>query len=161
MAVLVQSPSTAAAVRDAVNDPGSAAIAGRLASELYGLPVMRERIQDRAENTTRFIVVSDKDAARTGDDKTSIAFSLRDGHGRGALLRVLAVLDEEGINLSRIESRPSRDKPWDYVFLAELLGHRDDPNVARTMKRLAELCPLLKHLGSYPRAARTPAAPAA
>jgi hypothetical protein len=153
-AILVQSPSTAAAVREAMNDPGSAAIASRLASELYGLSIMRERIQDHPENFTRFIVISEKDAARTGDDKTTIAFSLRDGQGRGALLRVLTVLDEEGINLCRIESRPSREKPWDYVFLAEMLGHRDDDSVSRVMSRLREKCPLVKHLGSYPRARR-------
>jgi chorismate mutase/prephenate dehydratase len=141
-------------VREAMNDPRGAAIASRLASELYGLPIMRERIQDHPENFTRFVVVSDKDAARTGDDKTTIAFSLQDGQGRGALLRVLTVLDEEGINLSRIESRPSREKPWDYVFMAEMVGHRDDANVARVMQRLGDKCPMLKHLGSYPRARR-------
>ncbi|HEV3191272.1 MAG TPA: prephenate dehydratase [Polyangiaceae bacterium] len=154
-AQLVQSPSTAAAVREAMTDTASAAIAGRLASELYGLPVLRERIQDHPDNFTRFVVVSFRDAPRTGNDKTTIAFSLKDGHGRGALLRVLTVFDEEEINLTRIESRPSREKPWDYVFLAELEGHRDDPNIARTMVRLGEKCPMLKHLGSYPRARKT------
>jgi chorismate mutase/prephenate dehydratase len=153
-AVLVHSASTAAAVREAVNDPGGAAIASRLASELYGLSIMRERIQDHPENFTRFIVISENDAARTGDDKTTIAFSLSDGQGRGALLRALTVLDEEGINLCRIESRPSREKPWDYVFLAEMLGHREDANVARVMARLRDKCPMVKHLGSYPRARR-------
>jgi chorismate mutase/prephenate dehydratase len=154
-AQLVQSPSTAAAVREAMTDTGSAAIAGRLASDLYGLPVLRERIQDHPDNFTRFVVVSLREAPRTGNDKTTIAFSLKDGHGRGALLRVLTVFDEEGINLTRIESRPSREKPWDYVFLAELEGHREDPNIARTMVRLGEKCPMLKHLGSYPRARKT------
>jgi len=84
------------------------------------------------------------------DDKTTVAFSVRDG--RGALVRALAVFDEEGINLSRIESRPSREKSWDYVFLADLVGHREDANVARSMTRLRETCPMVKHLGSYPRA---------
>jgi chorismate mutase/prephenate dehydratase len=149
-AQLVQASSTASAVREALTDPGGAAIASRLASDLYGLPVMRERIQDRAENFTRFVVVGHEDAARTGDDKTTLAFSVRDG--RGALVRALAIFDEEGINLSRIESRPSREKSWDYVFLADLVGHRDDANVARSMTRLRETCPLVKHLGSYPRA---------
>ena len=67
-------------------------------------------------------------------------------------MRVLAIFDEEGINLTRIESRPSREKPWDYVFLVDLEGHRDDANVARAIARLRERCPLVKHLGSYPRA---------
>ena len=75
--------------------------------------------------------------------------------GRGALLRTLAIFDEEGINLSRIESRPSREKPWDYVFLADLEGHREDPSVARAMARLRERCPMVKHLGSYPKARGT------
>ncbi|MGH7269747.1 MAG: prephenate dehydratase, partial [Polyangiaceae bacterium] len=154
-AQLVQASSTTSAVREAMTDPGGAAIASALASELYGLPVMRERIQDRAENFTRFIIVAHEDAARTGDDKTTVAFSLQDG--RGALLRALAVFDAEDINLSRIESRPSREKSWDYVFLADLLGHRQDAKIARAMTRLRESCPLVKHLGSYPRA--RPAAP--
>jgi chorismate mutase/prephenate dehydratase len=151
-AQLVQAPSTAAAVREAVSDVRGAAIASQLASELYGVPVLREKIQDSSENFTRFVVISHTDAARTGNDKTSLAFSLRDG--RGALLRVLTVFDEEGINLSRIESRPSREKPWDYVFLAELEGHRDDANVVLAVDRLRERCPMVKHLGSYPRAQR-------
>jgi chorismate mutase/prephenate dehydratase len=150
---LVQAPSTAAAVREALADPRGAAIAGRLASELYGLPIAREKIQDRPDNVTRFALVSLEDAPRTGNDKTTIALSLREGHGRGALMRALAILDEEGINLTRIESRPSREKPWDYVFLADLEGHRDDANVVRALARLRDKCPLVKHLGSYPKAA--------
>ena len=69
-------------------------------------------------------------------------------------MRVLALFDEEGINLTRIESRPSREKPWDYVFLADVEGHRTDENVVRAMTRLRERCPMVKHLGSYPRAQR-------
>ena len=151
---LVQAPSTVAAVREALTDARGAAIAGRLASELHGLPVARERIQDRPDNVTRFALVSLEDAPRTGSDKTTIAFSLREGHGRGALMRALSVLEEEGINLTRIESRPSREKQWDYVFLADLEGHRDDAAVGRALSRLREKCPLVKHLGSYPRARR-------
>jgi chorismate mutase/prephenate dehydratase len=153
-AQLVQTPSTVVAVREALADARGAAIASHLASELYGLPVLRERIQDRPENFTRFVLVSLEDAPRSGADKTTIAFSIRDAQGRGALLRVLAILDEEEINLTRIESRPSREKPWEYVFLADLEGHREDANLARVMTRLRERCPLLKHLGSYPRYAR-------
>jgi chorismate mutase/prephenate dehydratase len=154
---LVQAPSTAAAVREAVSDPRGAAIAGRLASELYGLPVVRERIQDRPDNVTRFALMSLEDAPRTGHDKTTIAFSLREGQGRGQLMRALADLDGEAINLTRIESRPSREKPWDYVFLADLEGHREDANVARGLARLRDQCPMVKHLGSYPKARRTTA----
>jgi chorismate mutase/prephenate dehydratase len=153
-AQLVQSTSTTTAVREAAADPRAAAVASRLASELYGVPIARERIQDHAENVTRFVIVSTEDAPRTGNDKTTLAFSVRDGHGRGALMRVLSLFDEEGVNLTRIESRPSREKPWDYVFLADVEGHREDANVARAAKRLPERCPMVKHLGSYPRAPR-------
>jgi chorismate mutase/prephenate dehydratase len=158
-AQLIQAPSTTAAVRDAMADPRAAAIASQLASELYGVPILREKIQDRADNYTRFIIIGHEDAPRSGRDKTTIAFSIRDG--RGALLRVLTVFDEEQINLTRIESRPSREKAWDYVFLADLEGHRDDANVARAMVRLKDRCPLLKHLGSYPLAQRGVIAPTA
>jgi chorismate mutase/prephenate dehydratase len=151
-AQLVQSPSTAAAVREAASDGRAAAVASRLAAELHGVPVVREPIQDHAENVTRFVMLSLEDAARTGDDKTTLAFSLQDG--RGALMRVLALFDEEGISLTRIESRPSREKRWDYVFLADLEGHRTDENVARAMARLVSRCPMVKPLGSYPRARR-------
>ncbi|HZU85008.1 MAG TPA: prephenate dehydratase [Polyangiaceae bacterium] len=154
---LVQAPSTVAAVREALSDPRGAAIASRLASELYGLPIVRERIQDRPDNVTRFALVSLEDAPRSGDDKTTIAFSLREGHGRGALMRALADLDAEGINLTRIESRPSREKSWDYVFLVDLEGHRDDPHIARGVARLREQCTMVRHLGSYPRARRASA----
>jgi chorismate mutase/prephenate dehydratase len=153
-AQLVQSASTALAVREALADPAGAAVGSPLASEIYDLPILRERIQDYPENFTRFVVVAPEDAARTGDDKTTIAFSIRDGHDRGALVRVLTIFDEEGINLFRIESRPSRERAWDYVFLAELAGHREDASVERAMRRLAEKCPMLKQLGSYPRARR-------
>jgi chorismate mutase/prephenate dehydratase len=154
-AQIVQSASTAAAVREALADPAGAAVGSPLASEIYSVPILRERIQDYAENFTRFVIVAREDAKRTGDDKTTVAFSIRDGHERGALLRVLTIFDEEGINLFRIESRPSREKAWDYVFLAELQGHREDAQVERAFHRLADKCPMFKPLGSYPRAHRT------
>jgi chorismate mutase/prephenate dehydratase len=154
-AQLVQVPSTILAVREALADTHGAAVAGRLASDLYGLPIVRERIQDRIDNVTRFVIVSREDAPRTGDDKTTIAFGLTDGHGRGALMRALAALDTEGVNMSRIESRPSREKPWDYVFLVDIEGHREDAPIARALDRLREHCTFVRHLGSYARARRT------
>jgi chorismate mutase/prephenate dehydratase len=154
-AQLVQVPSTILAVREALADDRGAAVAGKLAADLYGLAIVRERIQDRVDNVTRFVVVSHEDAPRTGDDKTTVAFSLTDGHGRGALVRALAALDAEGVNMSRIESRPSREKPWDYVFLVDIEGHRDDASIRRALERLREHCTFVRHLGSYPRARNT------
>jgi chorismate mutase/prephenate dehydratase len=148
-AQLVQAPSTTAAAREAAADPNGAAIASALASELYGLPVVRERIQDHEENATRFIMIATEDAPRTGRDKTSLVFSVRDG--RGALRRVLEVFDDAEINMSRIESRPSKQKAWDYVFLVDVDGHREDANIARAMKELETRCPMVRMLGSYPK----------
>jgi chorismate mutase/prephenate dehydratase len=151
-ASLVPTSSTTAGVREAMNDPAGAAIAGRFAAEIYDLPVLRDRIEDHPDNRTRFVIVSRHDARRTGNDRTTVAFSLHDGSSRGALLRVLSVFDETRTSLSRIESRPSRQRAWDYVFIADLEGHRDDTNVAAALERLRETCPMVKHLGSYPRA---------
>jgi len=151
-AALVPSVSTAAAVREAKSDERAAAIASRLASEIHGVPVLRERIQDVAENATRFVVIGAGDAPRTGADKTTLAFILR--HERGALLRVLEIFDAEGINLTRLESRPNRREAWEYVFFTDFEGHRDDAPVARAFDRLRTKCVMVKHLGSYPRAPR-------
>jgi chorismate mutase/prephenate dehydratase len=147
-AQLIQTTSTAAAAREVLTDEGGAAIGSRLAAEIYGLEVVRDGIHDRAENATRFFVLAKGDAPRTGCDKTTIAFSVKDG--RGALRRVLGVFDDAGISLTRIESRPSRQKRWDYVFLADLAGHREDEGVAQAMIDLESRCDMVKILGSYP-----------
>jgi chorismate mutase/prephenate dehydratase len=148
-AQLVQTTSTAAAAREALGDERGAAIASTLAAELYGLEVLREGLHDRPENATRFFVLGKSDGPPTGSDKTTIAFSVKDG--RGALRYVLGVFDDAGINLTRLESRPSRLKRWDYVFLADLEGHREDPAVAGALPELAARCAMVKVLGSYPR----------
>lgn len=148
-AAFVQTSSTAGAVRDAAADPGGAAIASSLAGELLGVPVLRARIQDRAENATRFVVLGREDAPRTGQDRTTLGFALRDQ--AGALRRALQIFDDEGVNLSRIESRPSRQRAWEYVFLVDLEGHREDEPVARALGRLRDRCESVTMLGSYPR----------
>lgn len=146
---LVESSSTAAAVRHAAGDHRGAAIGSLFAAELHDVPVLRDRIHDVEHNATRFALLAPSDSPRTGDDKTTIAFAVHDE--QGALLRVLAIFDANGINLSRIESRPSRQRAWDYVFAADLEGHREDANVARAMSELAAKCPMFRSLGSYPR----------
>ncbi len=153
-AQLVHTTSTAQAVRDASADPRTAAIAGPLAGEIFGVPCLRDSVEDSTDNATRFVILSraTDQATRTGHDTTTLAFSLNDG--RGALLRVLALFDAEECNLTRIHSRPSRKKSWDYVFFVDLDGHREDPNVSRAIERLAEACPFVKLLGSYPKAIR-------
>lgn len=149
LAELVPSSSTAAAARLAVDDAAAAAIGSRLLAELYGLSVIRENVQDRPENATRFVVLGKSDAAPSGEDKTSLVFTT--AHARGALRRALEIFDDEAINLSRIESRPSLSKRWEYVFFTDLEGHRNDEAVARAIERLRAGCSMVKVLGSYPR----------
>jgi chorismate mutase/prephenate dehydratase len=145
----IVSLSTVAGAREAANDDAAAAIGPRLGAEINGLLVIREGIQDRKENATRFVVLAKNDAPPTGTDRTSIVFSTRDE--RGALRRVLEIFDAERINLSRIESRPRRGERWQYVFFTDLDGHRLDPSVTRALTRLETTCDMVKVLGSYPR----------
>jgi chorismate mutase/prephenate dehydratase len=147
----VHTNSASSAAREAVADERAAAIGTRLAGELFGLGIVAERIQDRPESATRFLIIAQEDAPPTGTDKTTLAFSLPDAGSRGALKRALEVFDEEGINLSRIESRPKGTTPWEYVFLVDMEGHRQDPPVANVIRKLGTECNIVKVLGSYPR----------
>jgi chorismate mutase/prephenate dehydratase len=149
-AELVASASTSAAAREASLDPGTAAISSRFAAELNQLVVVRDNIQDMTDNATRFVIIGRSATAASGRDKTSVAFSTP--HERGALKRILDVFYEEGINLSRIESRPGRERLWEYVFFTDLEGHATDPAVSRALARLHKACAMVKVLGSYPRA---------
>ncbi len=145
----IQTSSTSAAVLDALGDPAGAALGSKLAGDLYGLATLCENVQDNHDNATRFLVIGKHDARPTGDDKTTLAFRLDDGPG--ALRRALGAFEEEGISLSRIESHPSREKAWGYVFLCDLLGHREDARVSAALERLRERAEWVKMLGSYPR----------
>jgi len=147
-AELVVAPSTTSAAQSALADPHAAAVASRLAAEL-GLLVVRERIQDDDGNATRFVVVGREAPRPTGFDKTTLVFSTP--HQRGALRRVLEVFDEEGLNLTRIESRPLRGQLWQYAFFTDLEGHREDAPVARAIGRLQAGGAMVRVLGSYPR----------
>ena len=150
-AQVVQTTSTAAAAREAKGDDRSAAIAADIAAEIHGLPIARANIQDRAENATRFVVLAKADAPATGRDRTTIAFGVADR--KGALRRVLTVLEDAGVNLTRIESRPNRTRAWHYVFLVDLEGHRSDAAVARALAAVSRSADFVKVIGSYPRAA--------
>src|SRR6185369_16348852 len=149
-ALQVASLSTTAAAQEAASDARLAAISSPLAAELNGLRVLVAGIQDYAENATRFVVIAKSDAARTGRDKTSLVFST--AHSRGALRQALEIFDRAGINLSRIESRPAPARRWEYVFLTDLEGHREDEAVADALAELERRCSTVRVLGSYPRA---------
>jgi len=132
------------------SDSDCAAIASRFAAELYGLDVIAEKIQDASGNTTRFLVIGKSFSDATGADKTSIYFGIRDKVG--ALHDALNALKDNGINMSRIESRPGGDKAWEYVFFVDFEGHAEDPHVKAALEELKEHCAMLNVLGSYPKA---------
>lgn len=146
----VEVGSTVVAVEHALDDATSAAIAGELAGRLYGLPVLRERIEDSTQNVTRFLVVGRREVGPTGSDKTSVLISIRDEVG--ALHRILEPFAAARVNLTRIESRPTRRRPWEYVFFIDFQGHRDSPVIREVLAALRERCLHLKVLGSYPAA---------
>jgi chorismate mutase/prephenate dehydratase len=149
-AQVVQTSSTAAAAREAHADERAAAIGADLAAEIHDVPILRRSVQDRRENATRFVVIAHDDAPPSGRDRTTLAFGVADG--KGALRRVLGDFERAGVNLTRIESRPSRKKAWHYVFLIDVEGHRSDANLARALARLRARVDFVKVVGSYPRA---------
>lgn len=144
-----QTTSTAAAVEHAAADPSAAAIGSRLAGELRGLHALVQNIHDNDDNATRFVVISADDAQPTGDDRTLVAFSLDDGPG--ALRRALSAFEDHGISLTRIESHPNRDRAWNYLFVAEMDGHRREEPVANALDALRLVCTDVRVLGSFPR----------
>ncbi|MBN2308790.1 MAG: prephenate dehydratase [Candidatus Hydrogenedentes bacterium] len=147
-AELVETPSTAEAARIAAGEPGAAAIASVLAAETYGLGVLVKGIEDVPHNFTRFFVIARQMAKPTGHDKTSILCAIKDRPG--ALFDLLTPLASGKINLTRIESRPSRKRAWEYVFFIDLLGHADDPDIKEALETVSHHCKELKVLGSFP-----------
>jgi chorismate mutase/prephenate dehydratase len=147
-AEVVEMPSTSVAAEQAALDVGAAAVATELAGQLYRLPALRERIEDYANNVTRFLVMGRRAAGRTGRDKTSILFSIRDEVG--TLYRILEPFATARLSLTKIESRPTRRRPWEYVFFVDFEGHRDDPLTQGVLAAVRERCLFLKVLGSYP-----------
>ncbi|HEX9011488.1 MAG TPA: prephenate dehydratase [Holophagaceae bacterium] len=145
----VEAPSTSEAARLAREDAEGAAVASELAAELFGLKVAESRIQDLAANATRFLVLGSKDAEPTGRDRTSLLVLAQDGPG--ALLRLLEPLARRGLNLSRIQSRPTRRRLWEYAFFLDVEGHRVDAPMGEALAELRSASASLKVLGSYPR----------
>ena len=145
--------STAGAVEEAVRTPDTAAIAARRAAEAYGGEILTSGIQDEGNNKTRFFVIAHADAPPTGDDKTSVAFNVADRPG--SLVSVMRHLSDRGLNLTRIESRPSREELGKYVFLIDFQGHRTEPAAREAIEAMkadgAVLLPAGAPLGSYPR----------
>jgi chorismate mutase/prephenate dehydratase len=140
--------STGQAARRASRESGTAAVGSTLAAEAHGLNVLARNIQDARTNSTRFIVLGRRWAERTGRDKTSVVFSVKDRPG--VLRDALSAFAEEDINLTRIESRPSRKRAWTYVFFADFQGHPDEERVKRALAALEEHCPYVSLVGAYP-----------
>ena len=144
--------SNAEAARRARDEQGTAAIAPQAAAEVYGLNVLVAQIEDRADNTTRFLVVGNKTFRASGEDKTTLLVSTGRTGASGALFQLLEPLARAGVNMTRIESRPSQRRKWDYVFFIDVEGHCEDERVAQALDELKGRASLFRVLGSYPRA---------
>lgn len=145
-----ETASTAAAAEAAAADPSVGAIASELAARLYGVPVAVARIEDHPHNSTRFLVLGRQPAGPSGRDKTSILFAMR--NEPGALYRILEPFARLGLNLTKIESRPAKRRPWEYVMFVDFEGHRDTEPGATALGELGSRTLFLKILGSYPAA---------
>ena len=130
--------------------PDDAAIAGIRAAEIYKMKIIASGIEDNPNNFTRFFILAKEDAPPMGNDKTSVVFSVK--HKPGALLGFLGELAAKKVNLTKIESRPTRQKPWDYNFYLDFEGHREDEVPREVLKNLEDYATFIKVLGSYPRA---------
>jgi chorismate mutase/prephenate dehydratase len=146
-ATQIETASTAKAAQVA-RTPDTAAISTAAAAQIYELPIVARRIEDNATNVTRFLVIGDHMSAPSGRDRTAIVFAVDDR--AGALCAALSSLAENGINLNRIESRPSRRRLWEYVFFVDLDGHPTDEVVTRAMAALTSRCSFLRVLGCWP-----------
>ena len=142
--------SNAEAAKRVKSEWNSAAIAGDMAAQLYGLTVLADKIEDRPDNSTRFLIIGNQSVPVTGDDKTSVIISM--SNKPGALHELLIPFHANGIDLTRIETRPSRSGKWTYVFFIDFIGHKDNPRVTGALEQIAQEAVGLKLLGSYPNA---------
>jgi chorismate mutase/prephenate dehydratase len=150
---LIGMSSNAAGARRARDEEGTAAIGPEVAADVYELQVVVNNIEDRPDNATRFLVVGRELLASTGDDKTTLLLSTSDtAGGAGVLHHLLQPLATHGVNMTRIESRPSRRKNWDYVFFIDVEGHAAEPPLSDALAELEKEASLFKVLGAYPRA---------
>lgn len=140
--------STARAAEICADDATSAAIASDLAGQIYGLKVLKPHIEDNINNYTRFLVLSPKAPERTGKDKTSVMLSVKDKVG--ALYDLLRPFASHGVSLTKIESRPSRRKAWEYIFFVDIEGHMEEDRVKQALNEIKTRCLFMKILGSYP-----------
>jgi len=145
----IPASSTARAAEMAAAEDDCAALASELAAEMYELDVLADDIQDMSGNTTRFLIIGQRYAEPTGHDKTSIYFGVK--HEAGALYGALEVFKDNMINLTKIESRPSRTKAWEYYFFVDFEGHAEDAVVKQSLAKLKEHCAVVHVMGSYPK----------
>ncbi|MHC4385862.1 MAG: prephenate dehydratase, partial [Planctomycetota bacterium] len=150
-AEIIPMASSSKAAQLAVNESGSAAIASTIAAEIYGLKILCQDIEDVSNNITRFLIISKHDSRPSGDDKTIALFST--AHKTGALVDVLNVFKNYGINMTNIGSRPNKKREWEYYFFVDFLGHREDDNVQKALEEAKQHCLQLSVLGSFPRSA--------
>jgi len=146
---IIETSSTTRAAELAAAEEGASAIAGALAAEHYGLNILESDIQDNAANATRFLVLGRQCSPATGQDRTSLMVSI--DHSVGALHRAIAPFQSLELNMTKIESRPSKRKAWEYFFFIDLDGHAEDNKVAKAIAQLEKECNSVKILGSYPR----------
>ena len=144
--------SNAEGARRARDEDGTAAIAGSAAAELYGLNMLVPEIEDHPDNTTRFLVIGSKAASPSGSDRTTLLVSAAHTDAPGALFRLLEPFARHRISMTRIESRPSRRRKWDYVFFIDLEGHAASEPLATALAEIKSTASLCRVLGSYPKA---------
>ena len=141
--------STANAAKNIIGDKSKAAIGNVKAAELYGLEIIERNIQDNDNNETRFVVLSKNDHEKTGRDKTSIIFSIYEDRP-GMLYKILGIFEKDNVNLTKIESRPSKKGLGKYLFFIDFYGHRSDEKIKRILNEIDDNTYFLKVLGSYP-----------